>query len=138
MKIGELAKHAGCTAETIRFYERTGLLPKTSRTAGNYRFYDESHLERLRLVRNCRALGMALGEIRALLAATSDPHADCATVDQLLEAHIGHVAARLAELAHLQEQLLVLRARCHDGTQAVRDCGIIQALNGTPDICHLM
>jgi Cd(II)/Pb(II)-responsive transcriptional regulator len=129
MKIGELAKHAGCTVETIRFYEKAGLFPKTSRTVGNYRLYGEAHFERLRFIRNCRSLGMALDEIRALLMATDDPGAACATVNLLLDEHIDHISTRLEELARLREQLVALRARCRDDTQTVRDCDIVRTLN---------
>ena len=67
MKIGELAAATGTPIETIRYYEREGLLPAPDRTVGNFRIYDETHLSRLEFVRHCRALDMNLDEIRVLL-----------------------------------------------------------------------
>src|SRR3546814_2104109 len=67
MKIGELAKRTESTVETIRYYEKEGLLPEPSRSDGNYRLYGEEHIERLRFIRHCRTLDMALDEVRTLL-----------------------------------------------------------------------
>jgi DNA-binding transcriptional MerR regulator len=67
MKIGELARIAMTQVETIRYYERAGLLPETARTEGNYRIYGDAHVERLSFIRNCRNLDMTLEEIRVLL-----------------------------------------------------------------------
>ena len=67
MKIGELAKLAQTQAETIRYYEREGLLPQARRSEANYRVYDQSHIQRLAFIRHCRSLDMTLGEIRTLL-----------------------------------------------------------------------
>ena len=94
MKIGELAKAARCTPETIRFYEKEGLMPDARRTDANYRNYTDTHLERLRFIRNCRALDMTHDEIRALLQLTDTPTDRCDSVNALLDAHIGHVDAR--------------------------------------------
>ena len=73
MRIGELAKQAACTVETIRFYEREGLLPRPTRSGGNYRLYSAEDAERLAFIRNCRSLGMALAEIRVLLGFGARP-----------------------------------------------------------------
>ncbi|MBH9577338.1 Cd(II)/Pb(II)-responsive transcriptional regulator [Inhella proteolytica] len=125
MKIGELAKASGTAVETIRFYEREGLLPPPARSPANYRHYQPAHLERLRFIRRCRALDMALDEVRALLQARDQPPADCSGVNQVLDAHIAHVAARLAELQGLQQELLTLRQRC---SAPGPDCGILAGL----------
>lgn len=127
MKIGELARAAGCTADTIRFYEKEGLLPQAGRTQANYRRYQQEHVERLRFIRNCRALDMTHDEIRAILAAADGPAKGCATVDGLLDEHIRHVEARIVELQQLKIQLTALCAQCKGG-QAVEDCGIMQGL----------
>ncbi len=74
MKIGELAKKAGCQVETVRYYEREGLLPAPARTEGNYRLYGTQHLDRLVFIRNCRTLDMTLDEIQRLLALRDLPH----------------------------------------------------------------
>ena len=127
LKIGELAKRTGCLVETIRYYEREGLLPVPPRSEGNYRLYDDAHVERLQFIRHCRALDMTLGEIRSLLKFSDEPEANCGEVNLLLDKHIEHVADRIQELTMLQAQLQQLRATCHQA-QAVRDCGILQGL----------
>ncbi|VCU72512.1 HTH-type transcriptional regulator ZntR [Pigmentiphaga humi] len=131
MKIGELAARTHTPVETIRYYEREGLLPEPARTLGNYRVYGEAHAERLLLVRNCRALDMTLDEIRRLLQLCVDPVGNCGEINTLLDEHIGHVAARIAELKALQKTLKDLRQLCgrQDGQG---DCGILQGLASAP------
>ncbi|BCQ25764.1 Cd(II)/Pb(II)-responsive transcriptional regulator [Caballeronia sp. NK8] len=127
MKIGELAKLAKCTTETIRFYEREALLPPPDRTAANYRSYNSGHVDRLRFIRNCRALDMTHDEVRALLAASDGPGGTCESVNALVDEHIAHVDARIAELTQLREQLTTLRNRC--GEEApLEQCGIVEGL----------
>ncbi|SAK52322.1 MerR family transcriptional regulator [Caballeronia hypogeia] len=127
MKIGELARITNCTPDTIRFYEKEGLLPQAARTEANYRTYDATHVERLRLIRNCRDLDMTHDEVRTLLAAVDGGSPNCCTVDSLVDEHIGHVGARIDELTKLREQLTALRKKCH-GEHAVDDCGIVNEL----------
>lgn len=127
MKIGELARLTATPVETIRFYEREGLLPAAARTASNYRHYGAAQAERLTLIRRCRALDMNLQEIRALLALVDGPGEACDEVNALLDHHIAHVAQRLGELQALQQELLTLRARCA-GQAGVAACGIVQGL----------
>jgi Cd(II)/Pb(II)-responsive transcriptional regulator len=127
MRIGELAKRAGCTTETIRFYEKEGLLPEPRRTGANYRTYGDAHMERLRFIRNCRALDMTHDEIRVLLQACDGPASDCGAIDALVDDHLGHVTARIDELQHLRTQLMALRERCR-GDRPVQDCGIVREL----------
>ena len=127
MKIGELAGAARCSTETVRFYERAGLLPAPARSEGNYRQYGPTHLERLRFIRNCRSLDMAHDEIRALLDMIDHPARDCGPINHLLDEHIAHVDVRLRELQDLQRQLVGLREQCR-AEQAVDACGIVQGL----------
>jgi Cd(II)/Pb(II)-responsive transcriptional regulator len=126
-KIGELAKRSACLVETIRFYEKQGLLPKTIRSQGNFRLYGEIHSERLQFIRHCRALDMSLDEIRNLLQFRDAPEDNCSTVNALLDKHIDHVALRIKELQVLETQLNALRQLCQS-TQAIKDCGILQNL----------
>lgn len=77
MKIGELSKASATSIESIRFYERAGLIPEPARTAGNYRIYGAAHVQRLAFIRRCRALDMALDEIRVLLGFKDAPYAQC-------------------------------------------------------------
>ncbi|THF58078.1 Cd(II)/Pb(II)-responsive transcriptional regulator [Pseudothauera rhizosphaerae] len=127
MKIGDLARAAQCTVETVRYYEREGLLPPPARTAGNYRDYGQEHAERLRFIRNCRALDMSHGEIRSVLALADQPSACCGAVNDVFDQHIAHVAERIRELEHLRRSLLTLRERCRR-ERTVEDCGILQGL----------
>jgi Cd(II)/Pb(II)-responsive transcriptional regulator len=128
MKIGELAQTTTTSIETIRFYEREGLLPPTARTEGNYRIYGQEHVERLTFIRHCRSLDMALDEIRALLRFKEAPQANCAGVNELLDDHIGHVAQRIRELRGLEKQLKLLREQCGEAN-AAGDCGILKGLS---------
>lgn len=127
MQIGELAKRAHCQVETIRFYEREGLLPVPARSSANYRLYGDVHLERLTFIRYCRSLDMTLEEIRTLLVFRDAPEQNCGEVNALLDEHIGHVAARIAELQGLAEQLKNLRQQCQQA-EAAKDCGILNEL----------
>lgn len=127
LKIGELAKRAGCLVETIRFYERDGLLPAPARSAGNYRLYDEALLERLQFIRRCRSLDMSLDEIGRLLGLRDSPQADCGAVNALLDRHIDEVQVRLRELAALSEELRAIRVHCH-ARSTTGQCGILKEL----------
>ncbi|MGI3129196.1 Cd(II)/Pb(II)-responsive transcriptional regulator [Halopseudomonas pachastrellae] len=127
MKIGELANRTDCAVETIRYYEREGLLPAPGRSAGNYRQYGEAHLERLVFIRNCRVLDMTLQEIRQLLTLREQPEATCGGVNGLIDEHIAHVGQRIAALTQLQQQLIELRRQCA-APHPVDACGIIQQL----------
>ena len=115
MKIGELAKLTDAQVETIRYYEREGLLPAPARSDGNYRLYTQAHVERLTFIRNCRGLDMTLEEIRSLLHMRDSPQDQCTSVNALIDEHIQHVNARIASLQALQTQLLDLRQRCSEG-----------------------
>jgi Cd(II)/Pb(II)-responsive transcriptional regulator len=128
MKIGVLAQMTGTKIDTIRYYEREGLLPVAARTEGNYRIYDESHVARLSFVRHCRSLDMTLDEIRVLLRFKDSPADNCAAVNDLLDEHIGHVAERMRGLRQLEKQLKSLRAQC-DEAQDAAHCGILTGLS---------
>ena len=128
MKIGELAKATGTLVETIRYYEREGLLPAAARTEGNYRIYDGGHAQRLAFIRNCRNLDMTMNEIRVLLRFRDTPTENCGDVNTLLDAHIGHVAERIHELKTLEKHLKALRTQCLT-TNRTQDCGILQGLS---------
>lgn len=128
MKIGELAKAAGTTVETVRYYEKEGLLPAPQRGLNNYRSYGQPHLERLKLIRNCRALDMTQEEIRAILALADNHETGCGPINELFDEHIAHVDARIAELTQLRVQLSDLRRRCLSARPDAEDCGILHGL----------
>src|SRR5690554_1052875 len=109
IRIGELAKTTETTVETIRFYEKEGLLPAAARSQGNYRLYGDEHVERLRFIRHCRTLDMALDEVRTLLEYRDRPTDDCGDVNGMLDAHIEAVEVRMKELAQLKRHLQTLR-----------------------------
>jgi Cd(II)/Pb(II)-responsive transcriptional regulator len=132
MTIGELARTTGCGIETIRYYEREGLLPKAARTAANFRRYEQQHAQLLSFIRHCRSLDMSLDEIRILLRFRSGAQENCGEVNALLDTHLRHVEERLAELKSLERQLQALREKCGSGRRAA-DCGILRGLGDAPN-----
>lgn len=142
MQIKELARATGVDIETIRFYEKEGLLPAPARLANGYRNYAPAHLERLSFIRHCRALDISLPDIKRLLGALDAPQAACVEVDQLVEAQLGRVRARLHSMQALEQQLQRLRQACNGrhGDDAPH-CGILQELvsaaHGEACACHV-
>ena len=131
MRIGALAKRTGCTVETIRFYEREGLLPQPARGRGNYRLYSAADAERLRFIRNCRSLGMTIAEIRVLLDCRATPDTDCREVNALLDLHILRLAQQISALKDLDRQSRAIRQLCNDRQNPqhrTAACGIIRIL----------
>ncbi|MDC7812792.1 MerR family transcriptional regulator [Sphingomonas koreensis] len=124
--IGELGKATGTNVETIRYYERIGLLAKPERTSGNYRSYRKAELGRLSFIRRARDLGFPLDRVRALLSLSDDRTRDCAMVDALARDHLAEVECKIADLTALRSELSALLDTCEGGT--VGDCRIIEAL----------
>lgn len=112
MKIGELAKAAGTQVETIRFYDRQGLMPVAGRPAGKHRAYENADFDRLVFIQQCRGLGMGLDDIRTLLRFRESPGDDCVGVGKLLERHINRLATRFRELQTLEVELCRLQDYC--------------------------
>lgn len=127
MRIGELAKATDCNIETIRYYEKAGLLEEPRRTSSGYREYQTEHLERLQFIRHCRSLQMGLPEIKVLLQLRHEPEAGCKQVDALLEQQIERVHAQIVTLQKLEQQLTALRRRC-PAPRSIEECGILQDL----------
>jgi Cd(II)/Pb(II)-responsive transcriptional regulator len=128
MKIGEISKTTGIAVETIRYYERIGLVPAPEREASGYRHYRQQHLDRLLFIRRCRNLDMAQDEIRELIELADQPDADCSQVDALLARHLEHVRQRLDELTHLEDTLTQLQTSCSQG-RTVSECSILGGLS---------
>lgn len=124
--IGKAAALSGVSPANIRFYEKEGLLAPGVRAANSYRSYSSGDIHQLRFIRLCRAMDMSLDEVRTLLNLDLAEKADCAAANAALEAHMAHVAERVAELQALQQDLMELRARC-DGSGP--QCRIMQALH---------
>ncbi|WP_160119769.1 MerR family transcriptional regulator [Rhodovarius lipocyclicus] len=127
--IGALAKATGTKIETIRWYERVGLLPTPARTSGNYRAYNEVHLGRLSFIRRARDLGFSLEQIRALLDLSEDRERSCEAVDVIARQHLGEVDRKIADLQALRRELDSLIGQCRHGN--VAQCRIIEALAPT-------
>ena len=128
VKIGELAKTTAIPVETIRYYEKIGLLPEPDRDNSGYRSYRNAHLNRLLFIKRCRNLDMAQDEIRKLIHLAEQPEADCREVNALLAQHLVHVRERLKELASLEQTLVNLQKACSEGG-TVSECGIIGGLS---------
>ncbi len=124
--IGGLAKHTGTNIETIRYYERVGLLPAPARSAGGYRLYETAQVKRLNFIRRARALGFAIGEIRTLLRLADERKRPCAEVRIVAEAHLTDVRTKIADLRRMERVLRGTVAQCAVGRRA--DCPLIEAL----------
>ena len=127
IKIGELAKMAGCPVVTVRFYEKEGLLKEPERTGKNYRLYGDSDIERLRFIKHCRDHGMTLSEIRELLAFRDNPKNNCEWVGSLIAEHVKKVDEQIESLVKLKDQLQHLLHSCAVGENGT--CGIIESLS---------
>jgi Cu(I)-responsive transcriptional regulator len=128
--IGDLARATGTKVETIRYYERTGLLPSPPRTAGNYRAYGQDHLGRLSFIRRARDLGFSIEQVKALLDLTDQRERSCEAVDVIAREHLSEVERKLVDLTALRRELTALLGQCRHGT--VAECRIIEALAPTP------
>jgi len=139
MRIGELARQTGVDVQTVRYYEREGLLEAPARTGSGYRAYGPEHLERLNFVRHCRSLDMPLAEIRRLIELSNEKSISCDEVNSLVRAHLGRVQAKRRSLEQLERQLAALNAQCESGHR-VADCGILEELihaaHGEACACH--
>lgn len=128
MKIGEIAKHSSVAVETIRYYEKIGLMPAPDRDTSGYRAYRNAHLDRLLFIKRCRNLDMTQEEIRELIRLSENPEADCHDVNALLAHHLNHVRERLQELQTLEKTLQQLQTACSVAGK-VEECGILGELS---------
>lgn len=112
--IGEAAKLSGVNIETIRYYEREGIVPVAERSANGRRLYDSASISRLRFIRRCRDLGFPISAVRALLELSDDDSQQCEDVRAVSERHLLHVRARLADLRELEAALAELVRSCVD------------------------
>ena len=124
--IGRLSKHTGTNIETIRYYERIGLLPAPPRSSGGYRLYGTDHLKRLNFIRRARALGFSIGEVRTLFRLADERKRPCAEVRVVADAHLKDVRAKIADLRRMERVLKATVARCASGERAA--CPVIEAL----------
>lgn len=127
MTIGKVAKLAEIGIETIRFYEREGLLEEPVRTRSGYRLYSEDAVKRLRFIKKAKELGFTLKEILDLLSLKIDPKATKADVKNRVEAKIAGVQEKIETLKRIQRALKHLAESC-DGHGPIHECPIIEAL----------
>ena len=130
MTIGQLADAADVATDTVRYYERRGLLAKPRRTAGGYRDYDEAALRRLKALRRAQALGFTLDEAAGLLALSQDHAADAAAVRERALEKIADLDARIAELQRTRDALDALADACGGAHTTRAECPVLLALSG--------
>lgn len=132
--IGDLARQTGTKVETIRWYERDGIMPAPLRTSGGQRVYTEAHRDRLAFVRHARELGFPLDDVRGLLRLTDDPQRSCDEADAIARKHLAAVRSRLARLQALEAELARMVKACGGGK--VCDCRVIEVLaDHTHSLC---
>ena len=128
--IGQLAKATGTAVETVRYYEKIGLLPKVARTSGNYRSYGSGEADRLGFIRRARDLGFSIEQVRALLSLADERDRECSDVDRLAKQHLAEVERKIAGLQALRRELSSVIEQCQSGT--VAECRILKALASQP------
>ena len=126
MRIGELSKNCGCPVETIRYFEKIGLLPEPARSTNGYRYYGETHQNWLQFILRSRDLGFSQSEVRRLTDLAHQQRPACSDVYDLLEEHVVDVRKRVAELMRMERALIRLKKQCHEGT--LHDCPVIDEL----------
>tara|TARA_R110002167_G_scaffold43085_6_gene130482 strand:+ start:826 stop:1233 length:408 start_codon:yes stop_codon:yes gene_type:complete len=127
MKIGELANKTGCSIQTIRFYEREGLINPLQRTQSNYRLYDKGSLRQLTFIKQCRSLDMSIVEVKQLIQNKENPNNSCASINSMIDVHINDVTNRIQELVQLKETLTDMALAC-SSNRSIKDCGVLQKL----------
>jgi MerR family transcriptional regulator, mercuric resistance operon regulatory protein len=124
--IGALASRGAVNIETIRYYEKIGVMPKAARSAGGYRLYTAEHLRRLTFVRRGRELGFSLDEVRELLRLVDGHAYTCAQVRALTLEHVADIHRKIADLRRLERVLISIAAQCSG--RRIPDCPVIDAL----------
>jgi MerR family mercuric resistance operon transcriptional regulator len=124
--IGALSRKTGCKIETIRYYEKRGLLPSPPRTEGGHRVYKLDHVKRLTFIRRSRALGFGIEEIKQMLTLVDEKRFTCQDIHRRTIAHADEVRRKISDLKRLQKVLLEIAANCSDWE--VPECPIIDAL----------
>lgn len=123
---GELAMRTGCNIETIRYYEKAGLLPPPPRTEGGYRLYGHELLKRLSFVRRSRDLGFTIEEVRGLLRMADGNAYTCAQVQAMALDHVKEIKRKVADLRRIEKALATMAAQCNSGD--VPECPVIDVL----------
>ena len=127
LTIGQLGKATATKVETIRYYERIGLLPAPGRTAGNYRSYASEHVRYLGSIRRARELGFSIEDVRELLELARHRERSCAEVDQIVARHLAVTEKKIAALKRLRDELRNTLAACKSGP--ISECRVIETLS---------
>lgn len=125
-RIGELSRHTSVSIETIRYYERAGLLPKAVRTTGGYRTYGSADAQRVSFIKRARSLGFSLDEVRRLLDLADQNSRSCRAVHALASRHLEDIKAKIVDLENMEKVLAVMVAECAQGTMP--DCPLLETL----------
>ena len=123
--IGKASEQSGVNVETIRYYEREGIVPKPGRSSGGRRLYSANEIARLRFVRRCRDLGFPISIIRTFLSFATEDRRSCGEVKNLAENHLEEIGAKIANLLRLRDALQSLSKNCEEGSVA---CPMLDAL----------
>jgi Hg(II)-responsive transcriptional regulator len=132
MTSGELAKQSGVNVETLRYYERDGILPQPKRTESGYRLYHDSDVQRVHFIKRAQDLGFSLKEIKELLLLKQEPDHSAAEVKKMAEEKIESIEEKINMLQAIKESLQNLTAACPGASATVEDCPIIHSLEGMP------
>ncbi len=127
MKIGQLSEVSGCSIQTIRYYEKEGLLKSPIRSEGNFRLYDGAALKELEFVKHCRSLDITLSDIKTLLELKNRPEESCSSINDLISEQLELVNKRMNELKALKVELQLMKETCSKG-KTVEQCGIMKTL----------
>ena len=128
LTIGRLAKQIGVNLETIRYYQRQGLIPEPPRLQSGYRVFPVESIERIRFIKQAQELGFSLKEVKELLNLRAEPHSSGADVRQKVEAKIADLDEKMKTLRIIRLELVQLREVC-DGTSLITDCPILKSLS---------
>lgn len=127
LQIGELARRTGCNVETIRYYEKVGMLAPPMRTEGGYRLYRADDVRRLSFIRRARELGFLPEEVRAMLRLSDEQTQPCAEVKEVAMSHLADVRSKIADLRTMEAALEILVAKCEAGLSS--SCPLIETLS---------
>jgi MerR family transcriptional regulator, mercuric resistance operon regulatory protein len=134
LTIGALSARTAVNIDTIRYYERLGILPKPPRSSGGHRLYADEHKQRLLFIRRARELGFSLDQVRVLLGLSGGRRVTCGAVKSITEQHISDIRRRVKDLERLERVLTEMVTQCRGGEMP--DCPILNALGGGRSTAH--
>ena len=126
--VGVLASETGCNVETVRYYEKSGLMPEPSRSEGGHRLYAFDHVKRLTFIRRCRELGFSIKQVKNLLMLIDEPGHCCGEVKSQAIAHVEEIQEKIEDLGQLKKVLLSMSEQCHAEEYTAQNCPIIESL----------